>query len=352
MRIAFMGTPDFAVPTLERLCESRHEVVCAVTQPDRPAGRGRHIRPSPVKLVALRENLPVLQPEKIRGTDFHETLAAYSPDVIVVVAYGRILPPEALKVPRLGCLNVHASLLPKYRGAAPIAWAIIQGERETGVTIMRMDEGMDTGGIVAQSEVEILEDDDALSLSNMLSAMGADLLLKVLDDVEREQKIVSTPQDQSKATYAPMLKKADGDLDWQQTSEQIICRMHGLNPWPGCYSSVGGKTVRLIDADLLIAREYEGFHDKKFRAGEVACQWPGRGPVVRTGDGYIVLTRAQPAGGKPLSGDDLLNGGHVRPPMRFEFERRKPEPAPVHEPEAEAETESGNETEPDAEDET
>ncbi|MBM3334080.1 methionyl-tRNA formyltransferase [Candidatus Sumerlaeota bacterium] len=318
MKIVFMGTPDFAVPTLERLCDSPHEVVCVVTQPDQPSGRGHHVHPSPVKQAALRRGLPVLQPEKLRGTDFHKTLAAYSPDLIVVAAYGKILPPEILQAPRLGCLNVHASLLPKYRGAAPVARAIINGERETGVTIMHMDEGLDTGGIVAQRSVEILDDDDGISLSNILSAMGADLLIEALQQVEEAQKIVSTPQDHSQATYAPMLKKSDGDLDWSSTSEQIICHMHGLNPWPGCHSALGEKTFRLIDADRLVEAETASFSDGEYEPGEVACYWPGRGPVVRTGDGYIVLTRAQPAGRKVLTGTDLLNGGYVRVGMRFE----------------------------------
>jgi len=326
MKIIFMGTPEFAVPTLERLCESSHKVVCVVTQPDRPAGRGQKIRPSPVKEVALRKGISILQPERIRGTDFHKTLATYSPDVIVVAAYGRILPSEVLQVPRLGCLNVHASLLPKYRGAAPVAWAIINGERLTGVTIMHMNEGLDTGGIVAQCEVEVLEDDDALLLGNMLSAVGADLLMQALDRVEQEQKIVSKPQDDSQASKAPLLKKSDGDLDWAMTSEQIICRMHGLNPWPGCFSKLRDKIIRLIDADLLVESESESFADPKHRPGEVVAEWPGRGPVVRTRDGYVVLKRAQPAGGRPMTGDDLLNGGHVKSAMRFERVGGNPDP--------------------------
>jgi len=318
MRVVFMGTPDFALPTLQKLCDSRHEVVCVVTRPDKPAGRGMKMKVSPVKEFALERGIPVLQPEKLRGTDFHKTLAEYSPDVIVVAAYGKILPPEVLEVPRYGCLNVHASLLPKYRGAAPVTWAIINGERKTGVTIMHMDEGLDTGGIVAQREVEILDDDDVLSLTNMLSVLGADLLLEVLDNVEREGKILSQPQDDSQATYAPLLKKADGELEWDLTSEQVICRMHGLNPWPGCYSKIAGKTIRLIDAERLVPAEYESFASPKHKPGEVVHQLRGRGPVVKTGDGYIVLTRAQPAGKKPMSGTDLLNGGYVKPPMRFE----------------------------------
>jgi methionyl-tRNA formyltransferase len=318
MRIVFMGTPTFAVPTVQRLIESPHELVCVVSQPDRPVGRGRKIQPPPVKKLALEHGVEVLQPEKLRKENFHETLAPHAPDVIVVAAYGKILPPEVLDVPRLGCLNVHASLLPKYRGAAPVAWAIVNGERKTGVTIMEMDEGMDTGGIVAQREVDILEDDDAQSTENMLSCVGAELLLEVLEQVERDDRIVSQPQDEARATYAPMLKKSDGDLDWSLGSEQIVCRMHGLRPWPCCFSKLGDNVVRLLDADRLMGHEAVPFFEAEHKPGEVVYLWRGRGPVVRTGDGYIVLTRAQLPGRKPLKGDDLINGGHVKVQMRFE----------------------------------
>lgn len=318
MRIIFMGTPEFAVPTLQRLIESRHNVALVVTQPDKPVGRGRKIQPPPVKQLALQHGIPIEQPEKLRKTSFHETLATYEPDVIVVAAYGKILPPDVLAVPRLGCLNVHASLLPKYRGAAPINWAIINGDRKTGVTIMHMDEGMDTGGIVLQREINILDDDDALSVSNMLSVLGADAMIEVLEEVERDNRIVSQSQDDGLATPAPMLKKSDGDLDWTMTSEQIICRMHGLRPWPGCFSKLGAKTIRLIDADRLTGIEFAAFQSPKHKPGQVVETVRGRGPIVCTGDGYIVLVRAKPEGRSEMTGTDLINGGYIVPPMQFE----------------------------------
>jgi len=243
--------------------------------------------------------------------------------VIVVAAYGKILPREVLGVPQLGCINVHASLLPKYRGAAPVNWAIINGDEETGVTIMHMDKGMDTGGIIAREETEILDDDDALSVTNNLSVIGAGLLLESLNDIERKGKIESEPQDDDKATYAPMLRKEHGDIDWTMTSEEIICRMHGLSPWPAAFSKIGDTVVRLFDAERLREIEYEALANPKHRPGEVVETIKGRGPVVRTGDGYIVISAAQPAGGKPMRGPDLVNGGYVAPSMRFERVRTK-----------------------------
>jgi methionyl-tRNA formyltransferase len=318
MRIVYMGTPDFAVPILRRLLESDHEVVCVVTQPDKPAGRGKHLASPPVKDVAIEAGIPVLQPARIRGTDFHDVLGQYCPEVIVVAAYGKILPREVLSVPRYGCINVHASLLPKYRGAAPIAWAIVNGEEITGVTIMHMDEGMDTGGIIAQRETEILEDDDALSVANMLSVLGADLLMEVLDRVEQAACIESLPQDASLATYAPILQKSEGDIDWTMSSAAIICRMHGLRPWPCAFSRIGDSTIRLLNADLLVPAEYAKFEKPEHNPGQVVGALRGRGPVVRTGDGYVVITKAQPAGRNILSGNDLVNGGQLASPMRLE----------------------------------
>lgn len=317
MKIVYMGTPDFAVPSLKRLIESDHEIVCVVTQPDRPAGRGQKLTPPPVKNVALEAGLPVLQPAKIKGTDFHVTLADFHPDVIAVAAYGKILPPEVLGAPRYGCVNVHASLLPKYRGAAPVNWAIVEGERETGVTIMHMDEGMDTGGIIAQESIQILDDDDALSVTNMLSVLGADLLVRELERIEQQKKITSEPQDDSQATYAPLLKKADGRIDWTMTSEKIICRMHGLRPWPGCFSKVGDVMLRLNDADRLTPEEFVALENPEHKPGQVVDVIRTRGPVVRTGDGYLVVTDAQPPNRKAMKGPDLINGNHLVPPMRF-----------------------------------
>jgi methionyl-tRNA formyltransferase len=313
--------------------ESDHHVVCVVTQPDRPAGRGKHLTPPPVKEVAAEAGIPVLQPAKIRGTDFYDVLCRYCPEVIVVAAYGKILPREILGVPRYGCLNVHASLLPKYRGAAPIAWAIINGEVKTGVTIMHMDEGLDTGGIIAQREIDILEDDDALSVANMLSVTGADLLMQALDEIEKRGRIESTPQNPDEATYAPLLQKSHGDIDWALGSAAIVCRMHGLRPWPGAFSKIGDTTIRLLDADLLRPTEYATFEDRAHKPGQIVGALRGRGPVVRTGDGYLVLTRAQPAGRTAMTGSDLVNGGYLAPPMRFERLYAEGEKrAPVEEP--------------------
>ncbi|MCX7016507.1 MAG: methionyl-tRNA formyltransferase [Candidatus Sumerlaeota bacterium] len=246
MRVIFMGSPQFAIPSLERLLESKHQILAVVTQPDKPAGRGQHLTPTAAKKRALEAGLTVYDPPKLKGTNFHETLAEYKPDALVVVAYGKILRPEALNVPRLGCVNVHASLLPRYRGAAPVQWTLIRGERRTGVTIMKLDEGMDTGPILDVAELEILDDDNAESLSNALSVLGADLLIKVLDRVEKRGAIEGRPQDHGQATYAPMLKKEDGKLDWSKTTEQIMCHLRGVTPRPGAYSLLRSQPFGLL----------------------------------------------------------------------------------------------------------
>lgn len=311
-----MGTPAFAVPPLKRLLESpQHQVVAVVTQPDRPAGRGRRLEAPPVKELALEHHLPVLQPEKIRNIQFDRVLAAYQPDVIVVVAYGRILPKEILELPRFGCLNLHASLLPKYRGAAPIQWAIINGERQTGVTLMKMDEGLDTGDIVAFETVEILEDDNTRSVSNMLSVIGAELLVRNLDRIEREGRVDGVKQDDRQATYAPLLKKSDGLIDWSLTCEQIICRINGLQPWPGAFSFLHGKAWRLLKAEPFEAPDSAAFGpmpEDEFEPGRVSATLKGRGFTVRTGDGHLLVTMVQPTGKKEMSATDALNGNLVK----------------------------------------
>jgi len=320
VRIIFMGTPQFAVPALEKLIESHHEVVAVVTQPDKTAGRGRKVVPPPVKELALAHNIPVFQPEKLRGTNFHEVLRPFNPDVIVVAAYGKILPPEILKLPRYGCINIHASLLPKYRGAAPIQWAIINGERKTGVTIMLLDEGMDTGNIIATEEVEILDDDDTVSLSNMLSVVGANLLLEVLAKIEATGKVESTPQDHSLATYAPLLKKSDGLIDWNLTTEQIICRIQGLQPWPTAFSFLSGKMWKFLRAEPFEDPDNLYFawltkQDPKYQPlpGFVTATIRGRGFTVKTGDGHLLVTKVQPEAKAVMSGADAVNGKLVKP---------------------------------------
>ncbi len=315
-----MGTPAFAVPTLERLIRSgRHIVSAVVTQPDKPAGRGKKLQPPPVKEVALAHNIPVFQPEKLRGMDFDTVLAPFKPDAIVVVAYGKILPPEILNLPKYGCINLHASLLPKYRGAAPIQWAIINGERVTGVSIMLLDEGMDTGNVIAREEVEVLEDDDTTSLSNMLSVVGAELMLKVLDRIEETGCVESTPQDHSQATYAPMLKKSDGLIPWELRTDQILCRIRGLQPWPTAFSFLHGKMWKILKAEP--APEVDSLFLRTQRAkepqytpepGTVTSIVRGKGFTVQTGDGAILVRAVQPQNKQPMEAAAAVNGRLVQ----------------------------------------
>jgi methionyl-tRNA formyltransferase len=318
MRIIFMGTPHDAVPSLDRLFQSPHQMVAVVTQPDKPSGRGRKVHASPVKELALSKSVPVLQPEKLRENDFPNALASYQPDVIVVVAYGKILPPEVLKTPKHFCINVHFSLLPKYRGAAPVQWAIIQGERTTGVTIMKMDEGLDTGDILLQEEVEILEDDDAVSLANMLSVVGAELLLKVLQELEERGEVVSTPQDHSSATSAPRLKKEDGLIRWDQTCDQIMRLIRGLVPWPCAYSLLDGCLMRFLRARAEPPQFAIDSPQKNIAPGTVTNLIKGEGFTVRAGDGDLLVTEIQPENRRKMSGADFINGGYVSVGMRFQ----------------------------------
>ncbi|MFC1601578.1 methionyl-tRNA formyltransferase, partial [Candidatus Sumerlaeota bacterium] len=282
MRVIFMGTPQFAIPTLERLLDSSHQVVAAISQPDRRAGRGQHVKPTPVKETAQLAGIPVLQPESVRTPEFLALLQELEPQVIVVVAYGKILPEPVLTLPEYGCLNVHASLLPKYRGAAPVQWAIINGERKSGVTIMQMDVGMDTGNIIRQQEVDVLDDDDAISLGDMLSVVGAKCLLDSLDEIEQTQVVASTPQDNEQATRAPLLTKEDGHLDWEQDPEAIICRIVGLKPWPGAFGETAKGTFRFLRAISFYPEEAETFLSRDQEVGEVIDLLSDRGPVVRT----------------------------------------------------------------------
>ena len=312
MRLIFMGSPKFAIPSMERLLESKHKIEAVVTQPAKPAGRGQKLTPTPVKELALKAGLPVFEPEKLKGTDFHETMAGFKPDALAVVAYGKILRPDVLHVPRLGSVNVHASLLPKYRGAAPVQWAIIRGERKTGVTVMKLDEGMDTGDILESAELEILEDDDAESLSNALAVMGADLLIQVLDRAEERDAIAGRPQDDSQASYAPMLKKEDGHIDWSRRCEDILCHVRGASPWPGAFSFLGDKTLGVRRAERLAPHEAPLAGDRQPEPGEIAGVLKGGGVIVRAADGYLLLTRVQPPGKREMGAFDCFNGGLLR----------------------------------------
>ncbi|MFP4381352.1 MAG: methionyl-tRNA formyltransferase [Candidatus Sumerlaeia bacterium] len=309
MKIIYMGTPLFAVPSLERLVESSHKVALVVTQPDRKVGRGQKMQAPPVKKFAEEKGIEVIQPKSIRTDEFLETIKDIAPDAIVVAAYGKILPESVLEAPRLGCINVHASLLPRYRGAAPVNWAIINGETETGVTIMKMDKGMDTGDIIARESTEILEDDDAQSVTQMLSVLGADLLVKCLDKIEQDDAIESRPQDDSQATYAPMLSKEDGEIDWSQSTEKIICRVRGVYPWPGAYTTRNGENLKIRRVEPVwhtLAEEIE--KPEQYEPGTVIYLDKAQGFVVKTGDGLVMVTEAQPPGKRALSGRDMING--------------------------------------------
>jgi methionyl-tRNA formyltransferase len=240
MVLIFLGTPSFAVPTLESIVDTGHRVLAVFTQPDRPKGRGGQLNQSPVKEAALRLGLPVHQPERIRRPEVVEQLQQMSPDAMVVVGYGQIIPQAIIDIPRLGIINVHASLLPKYRGAAPIQWAIANGETRTGVTTMRIDAGLDTGDMLLKWETEIEPEEDALDLGRRLSASGAELLVATLRD-----NPASVKQDPAQATYAPILKKEDGEIDWNWPAKKIFDRSRGFIPWPGAHSSFRGQMFHI-----------------------------------------------------------------------------------------------------------
>lgn len=314
MKVVFFGTPEFAVPTLQRLAESRHEVLAAISQPDKPKGRGRRMAPTPVKTAAEVHGIQVLQPESVKTDEFLAELKALDADVGVVVAYGKILPRRVLDAPRHGCLNVHASLLPKFRGAAPIQWAIVNGETQTGVTIMQMDEGMDTGPIVVKEEVEILEDDDAVSIANMLSLMGAQLLVKTLDRLEDEGGLEKTPQNDDEATRAPLIKRAMAEIDWTRDFESIINLVRGFKPWPKTFTNLKDMQIKITgmeacDPAWVPSKSF----DERLAPGTVVDIFKGRGFVVKTGGerGVVLVTKVQPEGKQEMGAYDFANGGGI-----------------------------------------
>lgn len=312
MKVLFYGTPQFAVPTLERILESRHQVVAVVTQPDKPSGRGMKLTAPPVKQLAESKGIPVLQPASVRTDDFLAAINAFQPDVAVVVAYGKILPKRVLDLPRHGCLNVHASLLPRYRGAAPIQWAIIRGETTTGVAIMQMDEGMDTGPVIAVREVPILEDDDTVSLGHMLSYTGAEAMVEVLNQLEADGSLASTPQNHAVATLAPLIKREMARIDWSQAAPELLCHVRGFQPWPKAYTQFGAIELKITgveacSSDWVPASAF----DERVAPGTIVEIFKGTGFVVRVGGdrGVITVTRVQPPGKPEMGAFDFVNGG-------------------------------------------
>src|ERR1022692_1478815 len=244
MRLVFLGTPAFAVPSLERLVAAGRQVLAAITQPDRPRGRGPREAPPPVKEAALRLGIPVHQPERVRRPEAVELLRSLAPDVMVVIGYGQIIPQAVIDIAPLGIVNVHSSLLPKYRGAAPVQWAIVNGETRTGITTMRIDAGLDTGDLLLARETEIGPEETAVELNGRLAGMGADLLVETLDGLE-SARIVPRKQDSAQATYAPLLKKEDGLIDWSQPAQAIHNRVRGFQPWPGAYTRFRGQQLHI-----------------------------------------------------------------------------------------------------------
>ncbi|MBI3812186.1 MAG: methionyl-tRNA formyltransferase [Nitrospirae bacterium] len=304
MRLIFMGTPEFALPSLNALHQSGRTILAVVTQPDRPKGRGEHLAPPPAKVMAERFGLPVLQPAKIKDPVFLDSLRALKPEMIVVVAFGRILPHEILDLPPRGCVNLHASLLPNYRGAAPIQWAIINGESETGVTTIRMDPGMDTGDILLHERVAILPEDTAGSLSGRLAEHGADLLLRTLKGIESGD-VVPTAQDHSAATMAPMLEKESGEIDWAQPAVKIVNRIRGLSPWPGAYTFYQDERWRIWKA---------AYEDKAADGLPGTILKTGREEIsVATGWGLLEILELQPENGRRMGVRDFLAGHSVEP---------------------------------------
>lgn len=312
MKVIFMGTPDFAVGTLEAITEAGHEVTCVVTQPDKPRGRGRSLQYPPVKECALAHGIPVLQPVKIREKQSMEELFRYEADMIVVVAFGQILPKEILEYPKYGCINVHASLLPRYRGAAPIQWVIIDGEEKTGVTIMKMDEGLDTGDMIANATIAIDADETGGSLHDKLAAAGAVLCVETMRQIEDGTAHYEKQKDED-SCYATMLTKQLGNIDWNWPAERIERLIRGLNPWPSAFSYIHGKTMKIWKAHVE--------PDTKDAACGSVVRCEGDVLAIQTGEGYLCVDELQPEGKKRMKTADFLRGYRITEGECFTAER-------------------------------
>ena len=306
LKVLFMGTPDFAVPTLEALCNSDYEVIGVVTQPDKPKGRGKSVQMTPVKECALKYDIPVFQPVRIRDEENVAKLAKLDIDFMVVVAFGQILPKSILDMPKYGCINVHSSLLPTYRGAAPIQWTIINGESKTGITTMFMDEGIDTGDILLQEETPIYDDETGGSLHDRLADMGANLLIKTLDGV-KDGSIKRIKQDDSKSNYVGMLNKNMGKMDFTKSAIELERLVRGLNPWPSAYTSLNDKMFKIWEAKAIE-------DDSKYEEAKVGTivLINKTTIVVKTGKGLLELFEVQLEGKKRMLVEDFLRGYQVK----------------------------------------
>jgi methionyl-tRNA formyltransferase len=299
VRVAYAGTPEFAVPALLALLDSRHPVVGVLTQPDRPKGRGRQVAASPVKLAALEHGVPVSQPQTLRNESSRADLVRWRPDVLVVVAYGLILPQAVLDLPRLGCINIHASLLPRWRGAAPIQRAVLAGDRETGVTIMLMDAGLDTGPILLQEAVAIAPSDTAASLHDSLAKQGARALVAALEGLE-SGSLTPRPQPNEGVTYAAKINKSEAVLDWTQSADEIVRKVRAFNPWPIAETQLEGEQLRIYAASVISPR------GAATAPGTITVTREGQ-VIVSCGTGALALEEVQRPGRRPISGRDLAN---------------------------------------------
>lgn len=299
MKIVFMGTPDFAAVTLDKLIEAGHDVVAVVTQPDKPKGRGKAIAFSPVKELALQHNIQVLQPIKVKEEEFIQTLEEINPEVIVVAAFGQILPKRILDMPKFGCINVHASLLPKYRGAAPIQWVVINGEKEAGVTIMHMDVGCDTGDMIIKDQITLDKKETGGSLHDKLAVLGGNLIIEALHLI-KEGKAPREQQVEAESTYVKMLSKEDGKIDFTKSAIEIERLIRGMNPWPSAFTSLHGKMLKIWDADVIES-------EKKGEIGDVV-EVTKNSLLVQTGDGLLAIKELQLEGKKRMPVDAFLLG--------------------------------------------
>ena len=321
MKIVFMGTPDFSVPVLEALVKAGHQVEAVVTQPDKPKGRGKAVLMTPVKEKAMELGIPVYQPVKVREPEFVEVLKELKPDVMVVVAFGQILPKAVLDIPPYGCVNVHASLLPAYRGAAPIQWAVMNGDEVSGVTIMKMDEGLDTGDMLTKVEVPLAADETGGSLFDKLAAAGAKLLVETLPRLEKGEVTPEKQPEISTTEYARMIKKEDGKIDWTKSAVEIERQIRAMSPWPSAFTKVNGKNLKIWDAKVIA-----------MFGGDLFSKIPGQNPTksagkvwvadetglhVKTGDGILVIEELQLEGKKRMKTADFLRGYAIEPGTRL-----------------------------------
>lgn len=307
MKILFMGTPDFAVPSLQALIDSPHEIVGVLTQPDKPQGRKQILTPPPVKCLAMGHNIPVYQPTTLKDGTIAPLLAQTIPDLIVVVAYGKILPRYVLDFPRLGCVNVHGSLLPRWRGAAPIQWSIIAGDQYAGVTTMKMAEGLDTGNMLLKERTEIGAHETAGELFDRLSQIGADLLSKTIAQLEIGN-LDGIPQDESQACYASMLDKEMAVIDWKKSATEIDCLIRGLNPWPVALTSLSGKRIKIYSAEPIVGTG---------APATVVAANPKEGILVACGNGVLRINELQVVGGKRMAASDYLRGHMIAVGSQF-----------------------------------